>query len=72
MIMQNFIKIKPRVYLASNAISAVGRFGLIILPLTMYGGILFSCSPGFRDSDFVFAQYLENKLMECIRMENGI
>ena len=25
-----------------------------------------------RDSDFVSAQYLENELMECIRMENGI
>ena len=37
----------------------------------MYGGILFSGSPRFRDSDFVSAQYLENELMECIRMENG-
>ena len=24
------------------------------------------------DSDFVSAQYLENELIECIRMENGI
>ena len=29
----------------------------------MYGGILFSGSPCFRESDFVSAQYLEN---ECI------
>ena len=35
----------------------------------MYGGIRFS---GVRDSYFVSDQYLENKLMECIRMENGI
>ena len=28
-----------------EAISAVGRFGLIIPPHTMYGGILFSGSP---------------------------
>ena len=30
------------------------------------------CFQVVRDSDFVFAQYLENELMECIRMENGI
>ena len=45
MIIQNFIKIKPRVYLANNAISAVGRFGPIIPPHTMYWGVLFSGSP---------------------------
>ena len=35
----------------------------------MYGGILFLV---VRDSDFVSAQYLENELIECIRMENVI
>ena len=30
------------------------------------------CFQVFRDSDFVSSQYLENELMECIRMENGI
>ena len=30
------------------------------------------CFQVVRDSDFVSAQYLENELMECIRMENGI
>ena len=30
----------------------------------MYGGIQV-----VRDSDFVSAQYVENELMECIRME---
>ena len=69
MIMQNFIKIWPQVYLANNAISAVGRFGLIISPYTMYGVYCFQV---VRDSDFVSAQYFENESMECIRMENGI
>ena len=30
------------------------------------------CVQVVRDSDLVSAQYLENELMECIRMENGI
>ena len=30
------------------------------------------CFQVVRDSDFISAQYLENELMECIRMENGI
>ena len=30
------------------------------------------CFQVVRDTDFVSAQYLENELMECIRMENGI
>ena len=68
-IMQNLIKIQPRVYLANNVISAVGRFGLIIPPYTMYGVYCFQV---VRDPVFVSAQYLKNELMECIRLENGI
>ena len=70
MIMQSFIKINPRVYLANNAISAVERFGISIPPHTLYEGIFFQVA---RDSviDFVSAQYLENEFMECIRMENS-
>ena len=30
------------------------------------------CLQVVRDSDFVSAQYLDNELMECIRMENGV
>ena len=30
------------------------------------------CFQVVRDSDFVSAQYLENELMECIRMENVV
>ena len=30
------------------------------------------CFQVVRVSDFVSAQYLENELMECIRMENDI
>ena len=30
------------------------------------------CFKVVRDSDFVSAQYLENELMECKRMENDI
>ena len=47
----------------------MGRVGLIIALHTMYGVYHFQI---VSDSDFVSAQYLENELIKCIRMENGI